>query len=598
MGDFLLDLRPPEARTLARTAADLRFSKHLHTSVEDRPAFGLVLTHSGLPSLWATYQDASGSLFAVAGMAAFDDREWMDASRVPGPGGLAAKILAQSYARHGRKALEQISGNCAVLAFDATTSQLHLVADCGGAFPTFECETSQGWVFGSHPDVVASTAGEQDRLNEDSLAEFLLSSTVTPPFTYYQRVRSLANGTSLTFDLRSRSLSRRQYFKFEYRGDNATSEHSLAEELAAAFRRSVQRRTQSRLGPTAVALSGGLDSRALLACIENSEHVFSFCLFNEINFESRTAESIASSLNIRFLPYRREFEYYGDNAAQGVRISGGMGTFANNHFLGALDRLREEGMQNLLTGCYCDYLFKGLPLNRRSHWLTGREELAPFQHEFYFSHQLPGRPVPPSIRDRWESRVPLDFQRQESPATTFQVEARRTFPLCYEGDNQQRVVPQRLTGWYLPVAEREILDLYCRIPYQLKLNRSLFLRTVRNLSPAALLKIPDANTGARVGASRLEAWFASNRQRLRRKLRRTKSSIATEESWPNWRYYVAHSQKLADLWKRPNPQAFDLFSRVVGSENVHTDVKAYEGNRLFLFVSLLSLKLWFENRVR
>ncbi len=598
MGDFLLDLRPPEARSLSRAATHLRFSKHLHTSVEDRPAFGLVLTHSGAPSLWAPYQDASGSLFAIAGMAAFDDQEWTAASRVPGPGGLAAKILSQSYAREGRKALEQVSGNCAVLAFDATTAQLHLVADCGGAFPTFECETHHGWVFGSHPDVVASTAGEQDRLDEDSLAEFLLSSTVTPPFTYYLRVRSLGNATALTYDLRSRSIARRQYFTFEFRGDAATSETSLAEELSAAFRRSVRRRTQPRLGPTAVALSGGLDSRALLACIDNKESVFSFCLFNEVNLESRTAESIARSLDIRFLPYRREFEYYGDHAAQGVRISGGMGTFANNHFLGAMDRLREEGMQNLLTGCYCDYLFKGLPLNRQAHWLTGREELAPFRHEFYFSHQLPGRPVPAAIRNRWESRVPADFQRQESPASAFQVEARRTFPLCYEGDNQQRVIPQRLTGWYLPVAEREILELYCRIPYQFKLNRSLFLRAVRNLAPAGLLRIPDANTGARVGASRIEAWFASNRQRLRRKLRRTRRSIATEESWPNWRYYVAHSQRLAELWSQPNPQAFDLFRRVLGSENVASDVKAYEGNRLFLFVSLLSLKLWFENRVR
>src|SRR4030095_12190034 len=126
-------------------------------------------------------------------------------------------------------------------------------------------------------------------------------------------------------------------------------------------------------------------------------------------------------------------------AKDGVRISGGMGTFANNHFLGVLQRLQDQGAQNLLTGCYCDYLFKGLPLNRVSHWLTGREQLGPFRHQFYFGHRLRPTPLAKEVRERVESRVPSEYQGQDSPWKVFQVEARRTFPLCYEGDNQQRV---------------------------------------------------------------------------------------------------------------------------------------------------------------
>lgn len=596
MGDFLLDLRQPHLRRLAVDAAELRFVPRQTPVVLDQAEFGLVLTYVGDPTLWAPFQDGDGSVYAVAGMVAFDEVHWAEAASVPGQGGLAAKATFRRYKQGGLAAVEAVDGNRALFVYDAPAKHLHLVSDCTGVFPAFECRTDDGWVWGSHPDIVARAAGVTNCLDEVSLTEFLLRSTVTPPFTYYERVRAVEHGTTLTIQFPSGELSRRRYYAFEYRGDERTTESALALELATALRRSVQRRTLPRLGTSAVALSGGLDSRALLACVENRDQTFAFCCYNEPNLELRVAESIARALGIRFIPLQRDFDYYGNHAEQGVRVSGGMGTFANNHFLGMLDRLHAEGMQNLLTGCYCDYLFKGLPLNRQRHWLTGRERLGSFRHEFYFEHHLPHRPVPAAVRERWESRVPREYQRQDSPAAVFQVEARRTFPLCYEGDNQQRLVPQRLTGWSLPVADREVLDVYCRIPFHYKLNRSLFLKTAQALTGDRLAGIPDANIGARLGASRTERWLAANWQRLRRKFWRSRPSIATEESWPNWHYYVPRSRKLAELWQRPNPDAFDFFRRVIGPENVSPDVRDYSGDRLFLFVSLLTLKLWFDQR--
>lgn len=601
MGDFLLDFRPPGQRQTTDTASRLKFTAATRLAVFDEPAFHLTIAQTGDSDLWSPYRAPDGTLVALAGRAAFDEAEWQAAVAVPGPGGLAAKVLFQRYQHAGPAGLDSISGNAVVLLFEPRCRALHLVTDCSGVFPAYGCETDHGPLFGSHPDVLAAAAGESGRLDEVSLAEFIIASTVTPPFTFYQRIRFLDQATRYVFDLTQGTPAppaRHRYFEFAYRGDEAATESDLAGELAATLRRSIRRRTLPRLGLTAIALSGGLDSRALLACLENRDQAFAFCCYNEPTLEFRTAEAVARAAEVRFLPLQRNFEYYGDHAEAGVRLSGGMGTFANNHFLGVLDRLQAEGMQNLLTGCYCDYLFKGLPLNRQRHWLTGREQLAPFRHEFYFEHHLPGTALPAGLRERWESRVPTEFQAQDSPAAVFQVEARRTFPLCYEGDNQQRVVPQRVTGWPLVVADREVLDLYCRIPYHYKLNRSLFLRTVRTLCAGPLANIPDANTGARLGASPVERWAASNWQRVRRKLQRTRRSIATEESWPNWPYYVAHSRTLTELWQRPHPEAFDFFRRAIGSENVSSDLRAYQGDRLFLFVSLLTLKLWFEARIR
>jgi asparagine synthase (glutamine-hydrolysing) len=598
MGDFFLDFRPPAERRASLAAEMLRFMAYTQVSVIEDPGFSLAVSNTEDPAPWGHYRSPEGILVAFAGRVALDEAQWQAAESLRGPGGLAAKALFLIYRMRALAGIQEVSGNCALFVSDPASDAFHIIADPAGAFPVFEVDAPGKPVFSSHPDVLARATGEQGSLDEVSLAEFLLTSTVTPPFTYYRRIRFMEPGTVTTLHLASGqgnlTKTSRRYFDMSFQSNGTADEDDLSDELAQAIRISVRRRTLPRLGRTAVALSGGLDSRAILACIENKDTTFAFTCFNEPNRELSVAQEIAGALQVRFLPWQRELDYYGNNAELGVRISGGMGTFANNHFLGVVDRLRKEGAQNLLTGCYCDYLFKALPLNRRTHWLTGREHLAPFSHEFYFSHHLRPTPFASQLRERWESRVPAEFQHDDSDAALFQIEARRTFPLCYEGDNQQRVVPQRVTGWYLPMADRGIMDVYRKIPARFKLNRSIYSKAVRKLCRGPLDRIPDANTGTTVGASAATECLSAHWLRARRKLARTRQTISTDGSWPDWDYYVRHSPKLQALWQHPNAQATDFFRHSLGPDAVRPQVADYQGRDTFFLVSLLSLKLWFE----
>ena len=578
-----------------RASEALRFAEDTRPVVVAKPEFGLVVTHTGDSALWAPFCAANGSIVAVAGRPVFDECDWDARQTTQGTGGLAAGILYRDFQRLGVEGLEQVNGSCAVIVYDKPGRVIHLVTDRCGVFPVYE---APGPAYCSHPDVLASAVDEAHCLDEASLAEFIVSGTVTPPFTYYTRIRAAEFGTVFSFDLSTRQPtgpSKRRYFAFAYRGDSRTGEDELAAQLATALRRAVQRRTQTRLGRTAIALSGGLDSRVIAACSSNVQQSFAFCCYDQPNRELRIADAIAQSLSVPFAPFRREPDYYADHAEQGVRISGGMGSLANNHFLGVIPRLKDEGIENLLTGCYCDYLFKALPLNRHAHWLTGREQLAPFRHQFYFKHFEACGDLALLARDRWESRVPRQAQAQDTPSAVFDVEAARTFPLCYEGDNQQRLVPQRLMGWSPPFVDRDVIDLYCRLPYQYKLNRSIFRRVVGRL-PAEVSSIPDANTGAAANASQLSEWVRRRALRVRRAAGRAYRSSANQESWPNWKAYVLASPGLDRLWKRRNDDALALFHRVLGPSRIPNDLRDFKRREPFLFVGMLTLKLWLDQR--
>lgn len=600
MSDFLLDFRPPDRRTAFAAGEQLRFQEHVQISKMATPDFDLVVARPDDLAIWGTCQNRTEDrIVALAGRVALDEAEWELGRRARASGGLACRAIDAIYQSAGLTAVQELSGNFTILVWDGRAKVLYLVTDCTGVFPAYECEAQGSLAVGSHPDVLASACGESENFDDVSLAEFAITSAVSPPFTYYRRVRHV--GRAMTLAIRPQpsekpEVTRVCHFPFEFRGAQGDREEDLAEEFAVAFHDAVRRRSLPLLGRCAVALSGGLDSRAVLSSVTSPANTFAFTCFDRENDELRRAREIARAAGIEYFPWQRPFDYYGENAPMGMKVAGGMGSIANNHFFGVLPWLREQGAGVLLTGCYCDYLFKGLALNRRTHPVTGRETLAPYRRDFYFAQFWPETPLAGEARDRIDARFPDTLVRDQSDAAVFELEQRRTFPLCYEADNAQRLVPQRLAGWFIPVSDRRLMHLYCRIPYRWKLNCSLFRSAVKRLCSPSIKRIPDANTGAPLDASRFHESLSWAVLRLRNRLRQMTPSIATNGSWPEWQFYIANSRLVADLWARPNCEAEGFFKRVLGLEEIPPDVSSYSGGHVWQLVQLLSLKLWMQHR--
>jgi asparagine synthase (glutamine-hydrolysing) len=433
-----------------------------------------------------------------------------------------------------------------------------------------------------------------------SLAEFLMTSRLTFPHTYYRNIQGVEPRCIYTFAVQNGSVTRkcRQYFHLDFNVDSQATECTLAEELGAAFKSAVKRRTLPMLGRVGVGLSGGLDSRALLSATGQGAHIRAFTLFDEENSEFKTAGAIARACGVELVPIKRDFEFYGNTAELGVRISGGTGCITCNHYLGARERLKDLGLRTFLTGCYCDYLFKGLAFNRRERWLSRTETLNDFQFEFYDRYHWLPTPSRDAVLARLRLTFPEAAKAQLSESDWLEVEQKRIFPLAYEQDLAQRTIPQRVLPWYVPIVDNDILAIYLKTPPRFKLNGSLFRKMLCLSCPPDLLRIPDNNTGARVNASwpnqALHHYWMSLRNRM---ADRANQGMATPGSWPNWRHYLLHSQTVESLWNRPNPQASSVFTEILGSDPFRRSIGEHLKNDLVLFMRLLTQKLWFDQRI-
>lgn len=605
MGDFFLDFRAREERGQAgeKAAALLRFCEDSKAIVFEENLFSLVLSSVDEPGLWGPgeFSTPKGNiLVAVVGRPAFDEEQWRAAEKIEGRGGLVSKAILKLYLDQGVDGLGSLNGHFIAVVADRAEGTLHLATDRFGMCIAYglsgECRNPQ---FCSHPDVLAAMAGESSALDKTSIAEFLMTGRLSYPHTYYRNIKALETATIHTFRRCNPARfehGKRQFFRFDFRVDPSISENELARELAAKFREAVCRRTSARFGTAGLGLSGGLDSRAILSAIEDRDRLVVFSLFDEENAEFETARSIARACGVSLKPIRRDPEHYGEWAELGVRISGAGGCIRSNHYLGVRRQLCDLGIKNLLTGCYCDYVFKGLALNTRESTVVRTQQLDRFALEYYLPCYWPATRLKAEVENRLRALYPKlngDVQDQD----WLEVEQRRTFPLAYEGDSAMRLIPQRVIPWYLPIADNGLLDIYLRTPSRWKLNTSIFRKMLTHLCSRQVLEIPDNNTGSRVTAGMLTRAYHRYRTALQNRVeKRLKARIAERGSWPNWEFYVHHSAAVARTWGCSRETSRGVLAEVLGEDPFARTITSFRGREVELFSRIWTIDLWLGQR--
>jgi asparagine synthase (glutamine-hydrolysing) len=602
MGDFFLDLRPAGVSTPAasRAAQLLAFCEDSRCVTFENAWCRFVVSRVDDRETWAPceYTTETGKvLVALAGRVALEESEWLAPTAAEITGGRACSILLTRYLAEGVGMASRLNGNFCIFIADERARTCHIITDRSGMLLCYGAKDENA-VFSSHPDILADALGENENLDLASLGEFLAAGRISFPYTYYQRVRALQPGAIHTLQAGQDGWNRstQSFFSFNFRVDPAVPEEDLARDLAAAFKKAVQRRSLPRFGTLGIGLSGGLDSRAILSCIPNRSHVRAFTLFDEENEEFRVASSIARACNVDLIPIRRDPEHYGAWAEAGVRISGATGCIRSNHYLGVRQTLREIGVRNFLTGCYCDYVFKALALNTRESRFLRVQQLDGCRPEHYLPcYELKHAPEPVHHRLRAASEALLNGSASE--AQWLEIERRRTFPLAYEGDSAMRLIPQRVLPWFLPICDNDILDVYLRTPSRFKLNSSIFRKMLTHVCAPEVLRIVDNNTGAGVNAGLLTRTVRRYQTALTNRLEKSmKPRIALRGSWPNWEFYVHHSPVVHTSWSRPSDFATAVLSQVVGENLLARPIQSFRGRSVEFFTRVWTLKLWLEQR--
>jgi asparagine synthase (glutamine-hydrolysing) len=183
-------------------------------------------------------------------------------------------IVAALYRRHGLRWLKRIDGNFAATIYDRARMQLHLLNDRYGLRRLY-IRKGVNLVWASTLRSFLSAPGFTPRLDPMAVDEFFDLGYITEDRTWFKEVALLPSGSILTWNIRANAGKDIRYWwwdEIKLLGGRL-NESEVADELGNLLVRAVERRVRpgERIG---LELSGGLDSRAILAAMPNHGEVF------------------------------------------------------------------------------------------------------------------------------------------------------------------------------------------------------------------------------------------------------------------------------------------------------------------------------------
>lgn len=560
--------------------------------------------------LWWPAQTADGSLSLwVAGRLALNPSDWRRASELPYEGGWAARYLLDVWLTRPAEFTRCLNGAVCVLLYEQRSARLHLFTDRMGVFPVY-CTEQGALRLASHPDVLADLVAHESTalpLDLTTLAECLANGYGVHPHTYYSGMAQLDAASHYLWDVPAARAGWRKA-AVHWQPDYATAHRGraeLASGLAEALRRAGARRDPELWGVQGLLLSGGADSRALLFAAASPAAVTAFTFCDRDNPEVETARQIVQAAGAPHHVLMRSPEHYGAGAWDTVRITGGMWSIKDCHFHGFAGDLAGAGLGNLMTGCYTDYLLKGLGYNKRPLRFLGRplplDTLADFDYDYY----QPRSRIAPQWAARVQQRL-VDCFAATEPETYRQhpapVEDLRVRPLSREADAMGRLYLLRTQPWDPVMLDNDILAYYAAIPPELKLNARVFRDAVTLVTPRLARNIRNNNDQSPLDTPE---WLRVLRYTVRKAWRwsgkrlglvGSETGLSTDGSWPDFVYYVTHSKVLPELWAAPTPGQRELLTELLGEDPWQIPLAVWAQRDIDLVLRLLTLRIWLAQR--
>jgi asparagine synthase (glutamine-hydrolysing) len=459
----------------------------------------------------------------------------------------------------------QLNGAFSILVIDYKLNKILIITDKLGIYPiyTYGIDSLNSFQFSSNFKILADNISNKLNIDIISIAEFLKKGFIYHPNSFYSEIKTLDNGSYYSLDFDKKKISKKKYYNIIAK-PNYDFDH-LVNKLSKALLNSIERRTLKYFGKKAVFLSGGSDSRMILSNSADKD-TDAVTLYNQENHEIEITKKITKLLDKKHQLIKRDTDYYLNSFNISIQINGGRSLPIDDHFLNLKKNEVVGKYDTILTGCYADWLFKGIALDREQLSIFFKKlplfKLKSFDYNFFSKRSLLKNKYEEMIKQR-EDQIFLDKQSH------INVEISRLFPLFQEETSATRLTLQQLFPWDSIFSDNDVIEVYQQIPAKYKINSevydkavSLILNKVKNISHAN--KKHKIGINKYYGALLYTFSIIVNKVLKLMKIKKT-DSIFSDGSWINHREY-AKTDKIKEMWM--NIQNSELFDQLLNDNRI------------------------------
>lgn len=272
------------------------------------------------------------------------------------------EVLVHLYDEEGEKFVSRLNGMFAFSLYDKKRNRLMIARDRFGVKPLVY----------SYKDGILSYASEIKALrvlpwfsadpDPEGLAVFMGLFFIPDPWTAFKHVKKLRPGHYLM--LSARGLEEHEYYDFDFSKQTPISSTDAAKETARLFEQSIGRQLLSDV-PVGVLLSGGLDSRSVLAasCRRNPATTSFTITFSESSYNE--GDQAAYWAKVYGSDHRKmlfqEQGFCNQYIARQKHLDEPYALWCNVATAALAKFIRDQGYKVVLSGEGGDELFLGYP---------------------------------------------------------------------------------------------------------------------------------------------------------------------------------------------------------------------------------------------
>ncbi|MDO8302289.1 MAG: asparagine synthase-related protein [Sedimentisphaerales bacterium] len=452
---------------------------------------------------------------------------------------------------------------------------------------------------GTHLDLVAAMTDDFGRLEPVLVAEWLNFAAVDYPAMMYSNIKRLHPAGLHTLRFKPADKADVRCYRYWSEPKELTGRYNedyLAEELRESFKGAVLDRCRG--DNIAVTLSGGLDSRLILACVPRDMKCTAITFCDHFNRETKVAEKVAQSYGVPWVPLFRHEEFLGENLPDIAKFTGGVSEFMHVHMFGLRQKLEGHNFSNILMGTQMDVYLKGYyaedwaRVSRAKGLLPPQFVKKPFDMTGEITDFWKGIFDEPIV-DQIRARRQRHYDTYADPSRSSMAEWLYLHPvdkMFVSWSTERRVLPVSLV-----VLDRRLMDFCFKCPLELKFRGRIFFKAVMPLYGQGK-NIPNANKGVRPGSGHI----SSLAQRAVRKIEESAAAMLerlgkeqkVQHSWHDYQRYWRESKVCDELAARygANLDRFDgVLFKGKGREIVRRkDIYWQNGFRL------LQLAVWLD----
>ncbi|MCK4320992.1 hypothetical protein KAX08_00515 [candidate division WOR-3 bacterium] len=527
-----------------------------------------------------------------------------------------AEFCLHLYEEYGNDAFRKLNGSFLIAIYKINSEELILVNDRLSSRHVFYYHNEDKLIFASQLRPILKFQWFKKELNLESVFEFFLFQKILNNRTYYKGSKRLSKATILYF--RDDELVTEQYWNMEYNIGNYPKKYYV-EALHDTLIKATERRTRGnhRMG---ILLSGGLDSRIILAADEKNKIKTAFTLGDFENREVRIAKKVANTTGCRHIFLKRDLDHYFRMVDEAVDIGDGMYTFEHAHFIGFSN--------NFLK--YCDILFAGFGFNV---YLRG---VGIQNCVFSLLGKSVPLPIPLKIMDLKKDLYKLSRKIQTSTLSLHPERIFHTKYLINYEDIERKAVSQLFSKISLPgngslldylmlssnsdytsylnylsvqskmeirllTMDNDLLELTLSIPPEFRMNGLVFKNALKKMSPQ-LASIIDGGANLPVDIHPWQVWFIEEIRRLTNRVgfqhkEKLPHPTFTNKSWPDWNKFISYNKNMKELiWSTINdkeclnPEIFNI----EGIRDIfYRHIKNKDNSYILLYL-LLTFGRWYK----